>query len=305
MGQQKYLIKLSIVKPSFAIVGCGKVGTALGIFLTAAGYKAVGVTGRTLSSAKQAADSIQSNRFSDVPWEITSQADIVFITTPDSAIKDNCDRIAINKGFAKDAVVLHCSGALPSTLLSAAKTCGAHTGSLHPLQSFAAADYSSNPFEGIIVAIEGENNAVDMCQQITADLGATGVTILTKAKTLYHASAVTTSNYLVTLIGLALDLIGAAGIKAPDAFQVLKPLIEGTLANIENVGIPQALTGPIVRGDVETVAGHLKEIESKTPELLDLYKVLGFHTISVATSKGSISEDTAEQLKNLLKPSGK
>jgi len=288
------------MKPSFAIVGCGKVGTALGIFLAAAGYRAAGFASKSLSSAKRAADSIKSGRFSDVPWEITGNADVVFITTPDGAIKDTCGSIAENKGFAKDAVVLHCSGALPSTILATAKTCGAHSGSLHPLQSFAATDFSINPFQGIIVAIEGEGNAVNLAKQIAGDLGGTSVTILTEAKTLYHASAVTASNYLVTLLGLALDLIGAAGISAPEGFKVLKPLIEGTLTNIENAGIPQALTGPIVRGDVETVAKHLKEIESKTPQLLDLYKSLGLHTISVATSKGSISEDTVRQLRDIL-----
>lgn len=288
------------MKPSFAIVGCGKVGTALGIFLTDAGYKAAGFASKNISSAKQAADSVQSDRFSDIPWEITDSADIIFITTPDSAITGICDSIAKNKGFADNAVVLHCSGALPSTILSSAKTCGAHTGSMHPLQSFATARYSTNPFQGIIVAVEGEANAVEVSKQIAADLGATSVTILTAAKTLYHASAVVASNFLVTLLDLALKLIGAAGITAPDAFNVLKPLIEGTLSNIEKVGIPEALTGPIVRGDVETVVGHLSEIESKTPELLNLYKALGSHTINVATAKGTLSESTAEQLKNLL-----
>jgi len=293
------------MKPSFAIVGCGKVGTALGIFLTAAGYRAAGFASKNLSSAEQAADSVQSDRFSDVPWEVTGNADIVFITTPDSAITGICDSIAQNKGFADNAVVLHCSGALPSTILSSAKTCGAHLGSMHPLQSFATALYSTNPFQGIIVAVEGEANAVEVSKQIAADLGATSVTILTAAKTLYHASAVVASNFLVTLLDLALKLIGTAGIAAPDAFNVLKPLIEGTLSNIEKVGIPEALTGPIVRGDVETVAGHLSEIKSKTPELLDLYKALGFHTIDVATAKGTISESIAEQLKSLLIPSAK
>jgi len=288
------------MKPSFAIVGCGKVGTTLAIFLTAAGYKAAGFASKNLSSAKQAADSVQSDRFSDVPWEITGKADIVFITTPDNAIKGTCDSLSKNKGLADNAVVLHCSGALPSTILSSAKTCGAHTGSMHPLQSFATARYSTNPFEGIIVALEGEAKAVEVSQKIAADLGATSVTILTAAKTLYHASAVVASNFLVALLDLALKLIGAAGIATPDAFNVLKPLIEGTLSNIEKVGIPEALTGPIVRGDVETVAGHLSEIEAQTPELLNLYKALGLHTVDVATAKGTLSESTIEQLKSLL-----
>ena len=104
----------------------------------------------------------------------------------------------------------------------------------------------------------------------------------------------------MTLLSLAFRLIYAAGISAQSAFNVLKPLIDGTLANIEKVGIPQALTGPIVRGDVGTIEKHVQEISLKVPELLELYKVLGFYTIEIARAKGTLSESAAEQLKKIL-----
>ncbi len=293
------------MKPSFAIVGCGKVGTALGIFLAKAGYKAVGLAGRSIASAQRTAEIIDCDHYSDIPWEITRNADVVFITTPDGAIIEACDSIAGHKGFADKAVVLHCSGALPSTILSTAKTCGAQTGSMHPMQTFASTEFYANPFFGITVSVEGENDAVNMAKQIAADLGGSSVTILTETKTLYHASAVVASNYLVALLDLAFRLMGASGIAARDALKVLKPLIEGTLSNIEEVGIPAALTGPIARGDAETVEKHIEEIGLTTPRLLNLYKTLGWYTIDIATAKTTISETTVKQLKNLLKPSGK
>lgn len=288
------------MKPSFAVVGCGKVGTALAIYLNAAGYRAAGVASISLASAKQTARTIGSDRFGDRPWEITPSAEVVFITTPDGAIADTCEALSRNRGFAPGSVVLHCSGALPSTILSAAKTCGAHIGSMHPLQSFASKDYTANPFQGIIISLEGEDRAIETAASASADLGGTCVTIRTQDKTLYHAAAVTASNYLVALLDLALELIGAAGVPAPDRFAVLKPLIEGTLSNIGAVGIPDALTGPIVRGDVETVTRHIEEIERKTPELLDIYKALGFHTVGVAQARGTLSEAAVRQLKALL-----
>ena len=290
------------MKPSFAIVGCGKVGTALGVFLNSAGYRPAGFASKSLSSAKRAADIIQSDHFGDVPWEITRNADLVFITTPDGAITDTCNNISQNRGFANNTVVLHCSGALPSTILSTAKKCGAFIGSMHPLQSFASVDYVTNPFKNIIVSTEGESRAVKMAKEIATDLGGTSVTILTEAKTLYHASAVVASNYLVTLLDLAFKLIGEAGIAGQDAFNVLKPLIEGTLSNVEKVGIPEALTGPIVRGDLETVEKHIEEIGLITPELLALYKTFGFHTIDIAKAKGTISESTCKKLKRIFGP---
>jgi predicted short-subunit dehydrogenase-like oxidoreductase (DUF2520 family) len=290
------------MKPSFAIIGCGRVGTALAVFLTRAGYRAVGFASKSISSAKRVANMVQSDHFSNVPWEITPRADIVFITTPDSAIPDTCNKISKNIGFADNAVVMHCSGALASSVLSSAKNCGAWIGSMHPLQSFASAEYETNPFQDIVISIEGEERALEFAKKISADLGGLDVEILTEAKTLYHASAVVASNYLVTLLDLAIQLIGDAGVDRQDAFKLLKPLIEGTLSNIEKTGAEDALTGPIARGDVKTVEKHIKEIGLKRPELLTLYKTLAFFTIDIAAAKGGIPESSVQQLKSIAGP---
>jgi len=289
------------MKPSFAIVGCGKVGTALGKFLAGAGYRIAGLAGKNILSVKKAAQIIGTGKFGLVSREITKDADIVFITTPDNIISDTCDIISQNNGFRENAVVLHCSGALPSTILSSAKKCKTFTGSMHPLQSFTAGESDINPFENIIISVEGENRAVNTAKKIAADLGAKCFTIGTEAKTAYHAAAVVASNYLVTLLDLAFGLIEKAGISGRDRFKVLKPLIEGTLSNIENVGISEALTGPIARGDVETVQRHLNEIALKTPELMSLYKALGYHTVDIAVKRGSIAKTTADSLRDILR----
>ncbi len=288
------------MKHSIAIVGCGKVGTSLGICLAKAGYKLAGFASKSLLSAKRAAGIIETDNFSDVPWEITKDADIIFLTTPDSAIEDTCNSISSHSGFRKDAVVFHCSGALPSTILSSAKDCGAFTGSMHPLQTFASAELKYNPFQGIVISVEGDDRAVSVAKEIAADLGAESFTIKTDSKTLYHASAVVASNYLVTLLDMSFRLIGTAGISGRDAFKVLKPLIENTLSNIEQVGISKALTGPIVRGDSETVEKHIEEIGSKIPNLLDLYKTLGCHTIDIAMTGSGLSKSSAQKLKKIF-----
>jgi predicted short-subunit dehydrogenase-like oxidoreductase (DUF2520 family) len=287
------------MKPSFAIVGCGKVGTALGIFLTRAGYNAAGFASKRLSSAKHLAEIVFSDRFSNIPWDITRHADVVFVTTPDSAIEDTCSAISQNAGFTDQTVVLHCSGALASSILSSAKTCGAWIGSIHPLQSFASTDYRTNPFQGIIFSIEGEDPAVKIAKTIAADLSGTEVTLLTEAKTLYHASAVVASNYLVTLLDLAVQLMEETGVNRQDAFRLLKPLIEGTLSNIEKVGVRKALTGPIARGDVKTVKKHLEEIGFKRPDLLQLYKVLACFTVDIAAAGNVVCESIIRELKKM------
>lgn len=288
------------MKPSFAIVGGGKVGTALGANLVRAGYACTGVVCTTQSSAQKAVSFIGSGTASTIPWEITPKADIVLITTPDSAIADVCEQIDAHRGFAPGAIVLHCSGALPSTLLKIASAGDVATGSLHPLQSIAGVDPVVNPFEGIVMAVEGTPRAVAAAMAMGKDLGATCFTISTEAKTLYHAAAVVTSNYLVTLCDTAFALLEAAGIDRNRAFETLKPLIFGTLENIRTVGIPLALTGPVARGDAPIIEAHIQEMARQKPDLLPVYRVLGLHTINVAKAKGTITETQAEVLRQVF-----
>ncbi len=286
-------------KPSFAIVGCGRVGTALAKHLSSAGYRLAGISCASEATTKAAAVIAGTESCSTVPWEITKDAAIVFITTPDSTITGTCETIAENDGFGENTVVLHCSGAHPSTILSSAKSKGADIGSMHPLQSFAS-EGSGSTFEGITISIEGDGPAIDAACRMTDSLGAKRLLIKTGAKTLYHASAVAACNYLVTLQGFALKMMEEAGVSGKDAIDVLYPLIKGTLSNIENVGIEDALTGPVARGDAETVQRHICEIKEKTPEFLVLYKTLGLYTVDIALTGGSISENTAKELKRIF-----
>lgn len=293
------------MKPSFAIVGCGRLAAALGIFLSARGYPPAGLASRRLASARALARRIGNCPCSKHPREMTGGADIVFITTPDDGIKATCDRISKAGGFKKGAVVLHCSGALPSTILSSASECGAVVGSLHPLQSFAADVFETNPFKKIIMAAEGNRRAVETARAIAEDLEARCIEINTEGKLLYHAAAVVASNYLVALIDLSFRLLAKAGLAEAKMPAVLGPLIEGTLANIEKIGIPAALTGPIARGDVNTVESHVRAIESMAPEHLVLFKTLGQHSLTLAKAKGSLTPLTAQALEELLAPSGR
>ena len=109
------------------------------------------------------------------------------------------------------------------------------------------------------------------------------------------------SNYLVALLHLALELNRGAGIEPRESLTGLMPLIQGTLKNIEAQGIPNALTGPIARGDVGIVGQHVEEIRAKAPQLLALYQTLGGQTVDLALAKGTIDEARAGELKNILK----
>lgn len=289
------------MKPTVAIVGCGTVGTAIGKLLARAGCRITGVATTSLKTAGRAAGIISAERFSDRPWGITPDADVVFITTPDDVIQSTCETIAKHNGFEKGSVVIHCSGALSSAILSPAKECGAMVATLHPLQSFASVEQAEKLVPGSFFGVEGDDAALPVVRQLVRDLGGVLVEISSEGKTLYHAAAVAASNYLVALMHLALELDRSAGMPPDVSFRALLPLIKGTLDNIAAKGIPEALTGPIARGDVDTVAAHVRAIRTHTPTLFALYRALGLYTVDLAKAKGTLREEAAEKLVALLR----
>jgi len=298
-------LSIEKTKPTIAIIGCGTVGSAIGKLLRDVGYRISGVATSNLETAQRAAEVTGSESYSDSPSEIAPGAEIVFITTPDDLIESVCVEISKQCSFQQNAVIVHCSGAFSSEILASARQCRAKVASLHPLQSFASVDQAVLLVPGSFCTVEGDENALPVVRQIVKDLGGIVLEITADKKTLYHAAAVAASNYLVTLLHLALELDQAAGLPKDTSFNALLPLIKGTLNNIGKQGIPDALTGPIARGDVATVSAHLKAIEKDAPALLSLYQCLGLYTVDLAKAKGTIGQETAQKLIALLQPQKK
>ena len=281
------------MKPKISIIGCGKVGTALAVFLSKAGYKIAGLSSRTINSARKTAKNSGSGTIFNNPEDAAMVGDIIFITTPDNIIEKVCSDITKKNILKKETTIFHCSGALSSKILISAFKKGFYTGSIHPLQSFAP--YKKNqksPFKGINISIEGEKEAIKKGEKIINNLKANFFTIPTNAKILYHTAAVVASNYLVTLQNFALYLLYKAGLSEDKAYEILEPLIYGTLNNIKNRGIKNSLTGPLARGDTEIVASHIKDIKKNCPEFSELYKLLGEHTLKIAQAKKKMDGKT-------------
>jgi predicted short-subunit dehydrogenase-like oxidoreductase (DUF2520 family) len=285
---------------SFAIVGAGKVGRALARLLTGEGYDFIGAASRSRESAESACEFAGAGEpFSD-PAALTARAELVLLTVPDDAIEDVCSDIAERDGFRQGSVVAHCSGALPSTILSGAREAGASAGSLHPLQSFATAEQVLKILPGSYCCIEGDSGAVEVLQGVARAADCNPMTIPTEGKTLYHAAAVIACNFLVALEDAAVEVDGEAGIDEDQALQSLMPLIRGTVDNLADVGLPDCLTGPIARGDVRTTEEHLRELERACPDLLPLYRTLAVRTVKVGREKGTLGEEKAEELLRLV-----
>lgn len=283
-----------------AIIGAGKVGTAMGYLLRERGYCIAGVASRTINSAKRAIDFIGEGEASTNLRNTAKKAKIVFITTSDGVIKDVCNKIASEGGFHRGSVVFHMSGALPSKVLSSARDVGARIASIHPLQSLADVREAINNIPGSYFCIEGDEEAVSIAKEIVAALKGREIMLHVDKKPLYHAGAAVVSNYLVATIRFGLELYEAAGIKRKDSLNALMPLIKGTIKNIEAIGIPSALTGPISRGDVEIVECHLNALSKEKQELVRLYTELGRYTVEVAIEKGTLKKKDAQKIISLF-----
>lgn len=281
------------------IIGAGAVGQSLGYLLANNGYQVLGFISRSLSSAeagkKLIGSGIATTKYSDFLLE----ADLIIITTPDQVIDQIADKLFAKQLVSKRSCLVHCSGVLTSEVLFRDKV---EYGclSLHPLQSIADVKTGIKTLPNSFFTIEGNELGQKIGRQLLDALGADYTVIASHAKPLYHAAACVASNYLVAIVDLALKMNQQAGVSAEKALSGLLPLIEGTLQNIEEMGTVEALTGPISRGDIDTIESHLKSLQDLMPETLNLYKQLGAYTTELAQRKGSINKNEANQFKALL-----
>jgi predicted short-subunit dehydrogenase-like oxidoreductase (DUF2520 family) len=283
--------------PMIGFIGAGITGTALAVRLAQHGYQVIAVSSRSLSSAKKLAGRISSCQAYNEPQEVADTAQLVFITTPDDAIPE----VAAKVKWHKEQSVVHCSGAHSIDILEPAKQRGANTGCFHPLQTFAGIDQAIENIPGSTFAIEAEEPLLGILKEMATTLEGDWVILKAGDKVLYHAAAVFACNYLVTLVKVATDLWQTFQIPPAQAIKALMPLLRGTLSNIENVGLPNCLTGPIDRGDMGTISRHLESLEKQAPPLLSIYKELGRQTIPIALGKGKIDLQKAEELETLLR----
>jgi predicted short-subunit dehydrogenase-like oxidoreductase (DUF2520 family) len=280
------------------IIGAGKVGTALAVLLNRRGYLVSGVFSRSAASAEKLAAAVKGCRVAASSQQIADAGGLIFITTPDSAISNVVSQIKWPKG----CIVVHCSGADSTDILEPARKSGALVGCFHPLQTFAGVKEAIENMPGTTFALEAAEPLLATLKQMAQDLGGESITLSAKDKAAYHAAAVFACNYLVTLVKMSTDLWKTFQTPVPtaEAAKALLPLLRGTLHNIETIGIPNCLTGPIARGDTGTIGKHLDELQSKAPELLFAYKELGLQTVPIAVAKGTITAKQARDLETIL-----
>ncbi|MDD4860047.1 MAG: DUF2520 domain-containing protein [Dehalococcoidales bacterium] len=279
------------------VIGTGKVGTALAVLLSAKGYPVVAAADKSAASAENLAKLVKGCSVEKDNQNVADAAELIFITTPDDVIAG----VAAQTKWHAGQSVVHCSGAASTDILEPARRAGAMIGSLHPLQTIADVKQAIANIPGSSFGIEAEEPLLSTLREMARTLGGTPFELKASDKVAYHIAAVMASNYLVTLIKLSTDLWQTFNIPRAAAVHALAPLIRGTINNIENVGIPQCLTGPIVRGDTGTIEKHLDALDRVAPQLIETYKDLGRQTVPVSVAKGTITRMQEKALAEIFK----
>lgn len=264
------------------IVGCGKVGMTLGRLWTQRGCFAVqDIWNRTAESGANATAFIGAGTVVTAIDQLRA-ADIWMLTVPDDEIARYATMLAEAGCFSEHTIVFHCSGALASSVLTPS---GAQVASVHPIRSFADPAQVAATFSGTYCGVEGDEEAVRVLNEAFTAIGATLVPIDPNFKSVYHAAAVFASNYLVTLLDVAVQAYRKAGIEEDTALRLMEPLVRGTMDNVFRLGTTEALTGPIARGDIMTAVRQYRAVSAWDDRHGELYKHLGKLTADIAARK--------------------
>jgi predicted short-subunit dehydrogenase-like oxidoreductase (DUF2520 family) len=258
---------------SISIVGSGNLARAMGPALKDAGYALDGIVSRSLAESRKRAAELAARLWTTVIdlEDFRPNSDIIWIFHTDDALAGTAETLA-KHGTWKNKLVLHSSGALTSDVLAPLRKKGAHTASLHPMMTFvrdgAGIDISKVPF-----AVEGDRNGVAAAKEIIRRLNAEVFEIRKENKVLYHALGSFSSPMIVATLVTAERVGKAAGLSQKDVRKIMTPIFLQTSVNFLQRGAAAAFSGPIKRGDLNTIRRHLEKLE-KVPGAAEVYRAL-------------------------------
>jgi predicted short-subunit dehydrogenase-like oxidoreductase (DUF2520 family) len=285
-----------------AVVGAGAVGTALARRLAGQGIPVRAVLSRDAADAQALAERVGASVASEAWTDLPEAVRVVFLCVPDDALPNVARALAgVAHPWAR-TIVGHTSGAHPAAVLAPLAEAGAATLSFHPLQTFTP-NTPPGAFADIAIGIEGDPEAVAVGTALARALGARPVELSGRGKALYHCAAALASNGLVALMAVVEELLAAADVEEEEASAaaLMAPLVEQTWANLTSAPPEGVLTGPVARGDRDTVAAHLEALREEAPHLLPLYATLSTEMARVAVRGGTAEAATAEELLQMLR----
>lgn len=284
--------------PETAVFGIGRVGRALvramvqhGVPVVAAGLRE---SSRRLGWLTRR--NVPQHRGAAAFYWALERPTLVLLCVPDHALRTVAHEFSRFPGIEKHRFA-HTSGVFAADVLEDLAKTGAGTGAIHPLQSFPPYRIKDDRVAGAYCAIDGEERLRRELIKLAKQIGMKPFNLPPSMRATYHSAAVLASNALVTLLDTAVGILKTSGMDGALADDALLPLVRGTLANVEAVGTERALTGPVVRGDVETIARHLDALQGARKRL---YAETMRATLDLALRAGRIEGEPATRLLQLL-----
>jgi len=278
------------------VIGAGRVGAVLAAALRSHGHLVTSVAGESDASRGRAAALLPGVPLAK-PTAVARGCDVLLLTVPDDMLANVVTQLAASGALHEGQYVVHTSGRHGLDVLAPATELGARPIAMHPAMTFTGTEVDVPRLEGCVFGVTAGTPEHPMAERLVGDLGGTVMWVDESRRTLYHAGLAHGANHLVTLVTQALELLEAAG--ADDPAATLRPLLSAALDNALAEG-DSALTGPIVRGDVNTVRDHLAEIAASAPETLPSYVALARATLDRVVTDGRVLPIRAAAMRRVL-----
>jgi predicted short-subunit dehydrogenase-like oxidoreductase (DUF2520 family) len=285
-----------LMKLRVGVIGAGRVGAVLAAALRAAGHEIVSVAGESDASRGRAAALLLGVPL-DKPTAVARACDVLLLTVPDDMLDNVVTMLSASGAIRPGQVVVHTSGRHGLAVLEPAVLVGARPIAMHPAMTFTGTDIDLPRLRGCVFGVTADGAERELAEALVGDLGGVAMWVPEDRRTLYHAGLAHGANHLVTLVAQAMELLGAAG--ADDPAATLRPLLTAALDNALADG-DAALTGPIVRGDVNTVRGHLAEVAANAPHTLASYVAMARATLDRVVTDGRVLPIRAAKIRRVL-----
>ncbi len=294
-----YAAAFNSTRPGVTVIGAGAMGCVLAARMRERGYSVQAVLSRSRETAEALAQAVEARVHSEKLHHLPPETRLVACCVPDGALAEVALRLSRVSHPWEKTVVFHTSGALPADVLQPLAEEGARIFSFHPLQTLTT-ESESSVLDGVYAGVEGTPPAVAVGIELAVNLGMRYLVLSAEDKPRYHLAASMASNFLVTLQALVQNIMLSLNIDRATAQEVMAPLVRGTLDNLSTSTPEDALTGPIARGDLETVHRHGLALRQHFPHLVPAYAALALETVTLAVRSSQLGAERAEEMVTLL-----
>ena len=283
-------------KLRIGVVGAGRVGAVLAAALRSAAHEVVAAAGESDASRGRIGALLPGVAVAK-PTDVARSCDLLLLTVPDDMLSNVVTMLSASGAVRAAQVVVHTSGRHGLAVLEPARQVGARTIAMHPAMTFTGTAVDLPRLRGCVFGVTAEGADRERAESLVADLGGRPMRVPEERRTLYHAGLAHGANHLVTLVAEAMEILSAAGAEDPAA--TLRPLLTAALDNALEDG-DAALTGPIVRGDVETVRAHVADLLANAPQTLPSYVAMAHATLDRAVTDGRLLPIRATKMVRVL-----